>query len=136
MGFIAAATVAGAAISAYGAKKQGDAAAKGSKAQLKQEKEESERKFQRDAYLGELARKWGLEDRRYKEDAVGGFRQFAPASAQAEQPKLTTTEGLADFDPNKIGQGSRFAGTGATAPRKTMLGMAPGGGGMGGQMDR
>jgi len=148
MGFIAAA---GVLVSAYGAKKQGDAASAANKTQKKltreqmqQEKEESERKFYRDLYLQEQQRKFQQQDKRYREDAIGGFRGLAPASVQKmglTPPTPTSTEGLADFDPNQLGLAQkdklRFGGTGVTEPPKTMTGMAPfRGGNADGYMDR
>lgn len=75
----------------------------------KDSKEMSELGFQRQAWLDQQQRKWNLEDRKYVEDSIGGFRGFAPQSANVfqgqafQQPKPTTTEGLQDFDPNKPG---------------------------------
>lgn len=39
----------------------------------------------------EAARRYDLEDRRYKEEAIGGYRQFAPAGIP-EGPEYSSTE--------------------------------------------
>jgi len=75
----------------------------------KDDKEMSELGFQRQAWLDQQQRKWNLEDRKYVEDAVGGFRPFAPAMATnfngtpVQSPAGTSTSGLMEFDPNKPG---------------------------------
>ena len=75
----------------------------------KNDKELTELGFQRQAWLDEKKRKYDLEDRKYKEDAIGGFRAFAPESAKTFNgqpvvaPTPTSTSGLAEFDPNKPG---------------------------------
>lgn len=75
----------------------------------KEDKEMTELGFQRQNWLDQQQRKWNLEDRQYKEDAIGGFRQYAPEMATNFQgkpfqtPERTSTEGLAAFDPNKPG---------------------------------
>jgi hypothetical protein len=98
--------VAGAAITAYGASED-------SKDQSKAAKLNSELGFQREAWLDQQARKYALEDRRYVEDSIGGFRGFAPESARSfngqpvQAPALTTTTGLADWNPNVRGAFNR-----------------------------
>lgn len=98
----AAATVAGAAISAYGASED-------AKDKNKSDKMNSELEFQREAWLNQQARKYQLEDRRYVEDSIGGFRGFAPESSRTfngqpvQAPTPTETTGLADWDPNVRG---------------------------------
>ena len=75
----------------------------------KDEKDMSELGFQRRSWLDQQQRKWNLEDRKYKEDSIGGFRSFAPESARTFNgqpvvaPTPTSTSGLAEFDPNKPG---------------------------------
>jgi hypothetical protein len=75
----------------------------------KDNKEMTELGFQRQAWLDQQQRKWNLEDRKYVEDATAGFRGFAPEMArnmngvQVQTPTPTSTEGLAQFDPNKPG---------------------------------
>lgn len=154
MGF-AIAGIAGAVISAYGQKKAGDAQAKGAKDANKMTEQESEREFNRNRWLAEMQRKWQLQDRQYKEDAIGGFRSFATNHAMKSglsAPERTSDAGLADFDPNKTtvlqtaeaekqalknAKKGNFAGTSPTAPAKTMLGMQPYvGGNADGYMDR
>ena len=97
------ATAAVAAYSSYEDQKQQDK-------NSKDNKEMTELGFQRQAWLDQQQRKWNLEDRRYKEEAVGGFRNFAPELAKnfngqpVQSPAYTnTTEGLMNFDPNKPG---------------------------------
>lgn len=97
--------VATAAVAAYGSyeeqKAQDDA--------RKDNKELTELGFNRERWLNEQQRKWNLEDRKYVEDAVAGFRQYAPESATNfggkpfQTPERTSTAGLAAFDPNKPG---------------------------------
>jgi len=93
------AAVAGAVISSYSAQKQQDKAKKDAKDLTKDE-------FGRERWLAEQQRKWNLEDRKYKEDAIAGFRGFAPDKAKTfngvafQNPAPTSTAGLADFDPN------------------------------------
>lgn len=96
------AAVAGAVITAYASSRDKDK-------ESKDNKTSTELGFQRQAWLDEKQRKWGLEDRQYKEDAIAGFRGFAPESANTfngvafNEPERTSTEGLADFDPNRKG---------------------------------
>src|SRR5690242_10077346 len=102
MGFIAAA--AGAVITAYGAKKAGDAQAKGAKNANKMTEQEAEREFNRNRWLAETQHMWQLQDRQYKEDAISGFRSYATnhaLKAGLSEPERTSVAGLADFDPNK-----------------------------------
>lgn len=152
MGWIAA--IGGAVISAYGAKKSGDAQAKGAKGANQMSEQETEREFNRNRWLAEMQRKWQLQDRAYKENAVGGFRSFATNHAMKSglaSPEVTSDAGLAEFDPNKTtvlqtaaaekkaledAKKKGFQGTGVTQPPRTMTAMTPGGGNMGGQMDR
>ena len=67
----------------------------------------SELGFQRQAWLNQQDRKFALEDRKYVEDSIGGFRGFAPEAARTfngqpvTPPTPTSMEGLADWDPNK-----------------------------------
>lgn len=154
MGFIAAASIGGALISAYGQKKAGDASAKGAKDANKMTEQEAEREFNRQRYLAETQRKWRLQDRQYKEGAIGGFRSYATnhaLKAGLAAPAGTSDAGLAEFDPNKTtvlqtqaaekaamdaAKKKGFAGTGVSQPPRTMTAMTPGGGSMGGQMDR
>ena len=98
----ASAVVAGAAISAYGASED-------AKDKNKSDKMNSELEFQREAWLNQQKRKYQLEDRRYVEDSIGGFRGFAPESSRTfndqpvQAPTPTETTGLADWDPNVRG---------------------------------
>ena len=98
----AGAVVAGAAISAYGASED-------AKDKNKSDKLNSELGFQREAWLNQQARKYQLEDRRYVEVSIGGFRGFAPESSRTfngqpvQAPIFMETTGLADWDPNVRG---------------------------------
>lgn len=73
------------------------------------QQEMSQEGFQRQAWLDQQQRKYALEDRKYKEDAIAGFRPYAPDSAKTFNgqpvftPAETDTSGLADWDPNKKG---------------------------------
>ena len=102
MGWGALATAAVAAYSSYSDQKDKEDS-------RKDQKDLSQLGFQRQNWLDQQQRKWNLEDRKYKEDAIAGFRQFAPASAstfngsQFQTPPPTSTEGLAAFDPNVPG---------------------------------
>lgn len=95
-----AATVIGAGISAYSANKA-------AKEQSKDAALGSELGFKRQAWLDQQQQKFKLQDRQYLEDSIGGFRGFAPKGSDTfnGQPVLppprTSTEGLADWDPNK-----------------------------------
>ena len=98
--------VATAAVAAYGSYEDQKQKEKDSK----DNKEMSELGFQRQAWLDQQQRKWNLEDRKYKEEAVGGFRDMAPDSAKTfngkpvQSPAYTdTSAGLMGFDPNKPG---------------------------------
>jgi len=97
--------VATAAVAAYSSYEEQKAAEE----KQKDDKEMSELGFQRQAWLDQQQRKWNLEDRKYVEDAVGGFRPFAPAMATnfngtpVQSPAGTSTSGLMEFDPNKPG---------------------------------
>lgn len=97
--------VATAAVAAYSSYEEQQAA----EDKEKNNKELSELGFQRRAWLDQQQRKWNLEDRKYVEDAVGGFRPFAPAMATnfngtpVQSPAGTSTSGLMEFDPNKPG---------------------------------
>lgn len=61
--------------------------------------------FARQAWLDQQARKWQLEDRAYKEGAIGGFRNAGPYTEKDfpgfVAPTPTSTTGLADWDPEK-----------------------------------
>ena len=89
-GWIGAAITAGAAIlgSVKSDKDKKDAA--------KQAGELSAEGFRRQAYLNEQARKWELEDRQYKENAVRGFAGYGQSGPQGNP---TSTAGLASFNP-------------------------------------
>jgi len=114
MGWIAGAVaIGGALINAYGAKKKASADAKAAKEQGQMSSEDRQKEFQRQAWLNEQARKWQLEDRAYKEDAVGNFRDWRSKGGPAE-PVATTAGNLTQFDPNEIGQ---FSGGGIGAPK-------------------
>lgn len=99
----------GVAIAAAGAAYQGYKGNKAKEEDRKNADELSELGFQRQAWLDQQSRKWALEDRRYKEDAIAGFRGFAPESANTfngtpfQTPAPTTTTGLADWNPNEEG---------------------------------
>lgn len=94
--------IAGTVIKAYAANK----AAKKAKQDTQEMTAEG---FQRQAWLDQQQRKYALDDRKYKEDAIAGFRQFAPDYAKTFNgqpvgiPAATDTSGLADWDPNKKG---------------------------------
>lgn len=100
--WIAAATVVGAGVSAYGASKDADKAAKNDKLA-------SEKGFNRERFLQEQGRKWQLEDRQRGEKRIKNFRGFAPDSARTYNgvavvaPEETSTAGLADFNPEQTG---------------------------------
>jgi len=102
MPWAVAATVVVGAYSSYQDQKAKDKASK-------DDKEMTELGFQRQAWLDQQQRKWNLEDRKYKEDAIAGFRGFAPDSARTfngvavQAPAPTNTGGLMNFDPNKPG---------------------------------
>lgn len=97
-----AAAVAGTVIKSYSDRKA-------AKQQQDTQKEMTEEGFQRQAWLDQQQRKYALEDRKYKEDAVASFRPYAPESAKTFNgqpvgiPAVTDTSGLADWDPNKKG---------------------------------
>lgn len=78
------------------------------------QKDLSREGFARQAWLDQQNRKWQLEDRRYKEDAIGGFRNAGPYTAADfpgyTAPAPTTTTGLADWDPEKGVPGLMFGG--------------------------
>jgi hypothetical protein len=95
-GWIAvAAAAAAAAYDSYESGKQRDEAREDSK-------EMSAGDFKRRAWLDQQQRKFALEDRRYKEDAIAGYRPYY-TGPEVQPPAMTTTEGLADWDPNAEG---------------------------------
>lgn len=100
--WMAAAAVVGAGVSAYGASKDADK-------KSKDDKLSSEQGFNRERWLQEQGRKWQLEDRQRGEKRIKNFRGFAPDSARnyngvaVVAPEETSTEGLADFDPQQLG---------------------------------
>ena len=68
--------------------------------QAKQDTQDlSEGGFERQAWLAQQQRKFALQDRQYKEDAIAGYRPFYTGPAVATPPP-TSTQGLADWDPN------------------------------------
>jgi hypothetical protein len=95
-------TTVGAGLSAMDAKKQADKDSKANKLA-------TEQGFNRERWLQEQGRKWQLEDRQRGEKRIKNFRGFAPDSARNYNgvaviaPEETSTEGLADFDPNQTG---------------------------------
>lgn len=50
-------------------------------------------------YMQDKARKFQLEDRRYKEDAIGGYRQFYGGTRQIAAPVLTDPNSVVLRDP-------------------------------------
>lgn len=66
-------------------------------------KDLSKEGFARQTWLDQQARKYQLEDRKYKEDAMGGFKNAGPYTAanfpDFQAPAPTTTTGLADWNP-------------------------------------
>lgn len=108
-GWIDAAITAGAAIlgSVKSDKDKKDAA--------KQSAELSAEGFRRQSYLDQQQRKWQLEDRQYKENAIRGFAGYGQAGPQGNP---TSTAGLANFNPeNKpVGGGAMNMG-GTPAPQ-------------------
>lgn len=100
--WVAAATVAVGAYSAYSSAEAEEDARKDSE-------KYTELGFQRERWLNEQNRGFELEDRQYVEDSIGGFRGFAPESSltfngqQVVAPTRTSTDGLADFNPNVKG---------------------------------
>lgn len=96
----------GAAVAAVGAAYGAYSQNKAQKDAQKAGQEMSELGWQRQAWLDQQERKWALEDRRYVEDSIGGFRGFAPKGASTfngqpvQAPTPTSTTGLADWNPN------------------------------------
>jgi hypothetical protein len=90
--------VAAAAVSAYETDKENE--------QRKEDREDanldSAESFARRAWLDQQQRKFELQDRQYKEDAIAGYRPFY-TGPEVATPKPTTTQGLADWDPNAEG---------------------------------
>jgi len=98
-GWVAAlATAAAAAYNSYSARKQKDK-------DKKDASDLSKEGFRRQAWLDQQSRKWQLEDRKYKEDAIGGFRNAGPYTADSfpgfQTPTPTSTAGLSDWDPEQ-----------------------------------
>ena len=89
-GWVGAAIAAGAAIVGSIQKDKAD------KRALDQSKEMSAEGFRRQNYLDQQSRKWQLEDRQYKENAIGGFRNYG---IEGPTPGATSTAGLADWNP-------------------------------------
>lgn len=90
-----AAMAAGSVISSYMSNKQ-------KQNDNKNAQELSKEGFQRQAWLDQQTRKWQLQDRQRAEGDIAQFRPLAPAAFQnGPIPTQTTTDGLADWDPNK-----------------------------------
>ena len=104
--------VIGGVVSAWGASESANAEQDNSREGIAARANESRLGFNRQAWAAQLARRWQLEDQQreinYKEDAIGSFRQFAPAGMEAAAPARTqiSTTGLADWNPET---GSPFA---------------------------
>lgn len=96
-GWVALAAMAvSAAYSSYDQNKQRNRAAQ-------DQKDLSREGFARQAWLDQQQRRYALEDRKYREDAMGGFRNAGPFTEKDfpgyTAPTPTTTTGLADWNP-------------------------------------
>lgn len=92
-----------AAGAAYGDYSKKKAAKEAAKTEAKNSSLATKEGFQRQAWLDQQDRKYALEDRKYKEDAMGGFRNAGPYTEKMfpgfTQPQATSTTGLADWNP-------------------------------------
>lgn len=101
----------GAAFSAGAAYIKSSQDSKDKKDAAKQSAELSDAGFRRQSYLDQQQRKWQLEDRQYKENAIGGFRNYG---MEGPTPAGTSTTGLADWNPENKPKGGgtmTFGGT-------------------------
>lgn len=114
--------VGGALVSSY-------ASSKSQSSQQKQQeqntKEDNELNFQRQAWLAQQQRLWQLQDRKYKQNAIAGFKGQWDTGGDIKPPNQDAEMGQLDqFDPNKLGS--------IGGPAASPLGqLAPGGGGNG-----
>jgi len=99
--------VAGAAITVVGGAIAGSANAKNQKQQMAQQNqystEDQERNFERQAWLAQQQRAWQLQDRAYKQQAIGGFSKFWNSAGVTPPNQNDELAKLDNFDPNKLG---------------------------------
>lgn len=71
----------------------------GGRSQRKGDKESAQRGFQALQYMNQMDRRNQLEDRRYKEESIGAYRQFAPENLQGNSPAYTDPSTVQVVDP-------------------------------------
>lgn len=82
----------------------GMAQSKSQKAQQQASEQDQELNFQRQAWLAQQQRAWQLQDRQFKQQAIGGFQNMWNTGGEVKPPSQDAQlSQLDNFDPNKKG---------------------------------
>lgn len=71
----------------------------GGRSERREKERATKESFQQDQYFDNLKRQRDLEDRRYKEEAIGSYRQFSPAHLRGNSPAYTDPSSVNVVDP-------------------------------------